>query len=515
MDDSQSRKMLSRLVALLGSTSVALLVILVFVLARERSVVSSAATPAIGKLRTDYDPSFDIFTPVPDPGIDSVYMPGLRDAPAWSTRVPLTTNSAGLRYPEEIRPKPTGTYRILVVGDSFVAAHAAPYEEGVAPKLEALLERTAHKESMGIQRFEVIPVAVSGWNVFAEIRFVLHNLHVLQPDLVVHALNSNDVDGGSGFVEGTRKSSVYDCQGLFGRSNTTVAAPRNVLRNDSPIKSLLASYLIPESVSRWEQAASEAEWLKTRLEEDYHATYVVHCIDPHVLYAVERAFLRFQPAERILARAPWGVKDTLAPLDKHPNGNGYSRWARALADYLDRAGILSIDREELARSGTIDVCASMAEVRRTEAQARADWEVDRIPAGFRVTADEIVPEDGVRCIVGGVYARCVLSTRSLFVLRRAPGEDVLTLEVAFPAVSALVDRKLTLWIDGASVQKIAMQGTPSIRVPLSEASRSRDLVEVVLEADGFYTDLAQAFVGGVYAAAPQAGRLVSIGLVTE
>jgi hypothetical protein len=86
-----------------------------------------------------------------------------------------------------------------------------------------------------------------------------------------------------------------------------------------------------------------------------------------VLYAVERAFLRFQPAERVLAGAPWGEGDNLAPLDKHPNANGYLRWARSLADYLDRAGIVSLDREELARSGDIDVVASMAEKRTTEA----------------------------------------------------------------------------------------------------------------------------------------------------
>jgi hypothetical protein len=117
--------------------------------------------------------------------------------------------------------------------------------------------------------------------------------------------------------------------------------------------------------------------------------------------------------------------------------------------------------------------------------------------------------------VGGVYSRCVLSTRSLFVLRRAPGQDVLTLELSFPAVPALVDRELALWIDGAKDRVVAMQGNPSLRVPLPEASRSRDLVEVVLEAGGFYTDLVQETVGGVFAAAPQAGRLVSIGLESE
>jgi hypothetical protein len=248
MDEFPSRKVLSRLVALFGSTSVALALVLVFLMVRERPIVSRAATPAIGKLRRDYDPNFDIFTPVPDPEIDAVYMPGLEEAPAWATGVPLTTNTAGLRYPKEIRPKASGTYRILVLGDSFVAAHAARYEEGVAPQLEALLERTAHKEAMGIERFEVIPVAVSGWNVFAEIGFVLHNLHILQPVLVVHALNHNDVDGGSGFIQGNRRSSVRRSKSLrpqqHVRRGPGTCAARLAIRS-------LSRATIPESVSRW------------------------------------------------------------------------------------------------------------------------------------------------------------------------------------------------------------------------------------------------------------------------
>ncbi len=514
VDDARRRKTLARLVVLFGSATVALSLALAALLLRSTPILAAAPTPAIGKLRLDYDPSYDIFSPVPDPGVGLVYFPGLVDVPAWSTRVPLTTNLAGLRYPEEIRAKPAGTYRVLVMGDSFVAAHAARYEEGVAPQLQALLERVAKKPA-GVTRFEVIPVAVSGWNVFAEIRFTLHNLHLLQPDLVIHALNHNDVDGSSGFVTGNRRSSFYDGQGLFGRSQSTVASAQIVLRTDSSIRSLLASYLITESVRRWDQAAAEAEWLAKRLDEDWHAPYVIHCIDPKAFFPVARAFLRFEPADRIVAGAAWTRADTLQPLDGHPNGNGYRLWALTIADHLDRIGILPLDREELERAGPPRAWSTLADTEVTEAANRKIWEVDRIPAGFRMEENDFLPPDGVRCIVAGVYTRCVLSTRSLFVLRRAMDENALVLELSFPAVSALVDRELTVFVDGTRVQAIPMTGAPRIRLALPDASRTRDLIEVALEADGFYTDLANVSINGLFAAAPQAGQLLSIGLETE
>jgi len=97
------------------------------------------------------------------------------------------TNSFGLRSPEVAVPKPAGTFRILLLGDSFTFGFRADNEVVFARQLEQRL-RTA-----GFPSVEVVNAGVLSYCPLLEYLQYRHHLHVLQPDLVVLNFDMSDV----------------------------------------------------------------------------------------------------------------------------------------------------------------------------------------------------------------------------------------------------------------------------------------------------------------------------------
>jgi len=94
--------------------------------------------------------------------------------------VPITTNAYGLRDVEIAVPKPSGTYRILMVGDSFVFGQGVPQLSQTIPKqLEAKLAGAAER------RVEVINFGVCGLNTFQEFMMYVQQGRRFEPDLVL------------------------------------------------------------------------------------------------------------------------------------------------------------------------------------------------------------------------------------------------------------------------------------------------------------------------------------------
>src|SRR5262249_25460681 len=97
-------------------------------------------------------------------------------------------NSWGMRDREHSLQKAQGTFRILVLGDSFMEALQTPFEESFPKLLEDRLRDS------GVQKVEVINAAVSGWGTEDELAYFVRYGKRFQPDLVLVAMTlHNDV----------------------------------------------------------------------------------------------------------------------------------------------------------------------------------------------------------------------------------------------------------------------------------------------------------------------------------
>lgn len=101
----------------------------------------------------------------------------------------VTTNSKGLRDREYPYEKPTGVYRILVFGDSYMEAAHVAEEQGFSAVLETLLLD---------RRAEVVNMGVGGYATVSEWRYLVEEGIRYAPDLVLLAFYAeNDVYGNS------------------------------------------------------------------------------------------------------------------------------------------------------------------------------------------------------------------------------------------------------------------------------------------------------------------------------
>jgi lysophospholipase L1-like esterase len=108
------------------------------------------------------------------------YLPQYRDT--------VSFNSAGMRDYEHPIQKPDGTFRILILGDSFMEAQQVPFEASLPNLVErGLQQRTGH-------RVEVINAGVSGWGTDDELRYLTSYGLKWRPDLVLVAMTlHNDI----------------------------------------------------------------------------------------------------------------------------------------------------------------------------------------------------------------------------------------------------------------------------------------------------------------------------------
>jgi lysophospholipase L1-like esterase len=104
--------------------------------------------------------------------------------------IPFRTNSAGFRDDEFAMPKPEGTYRIAVVGDSVTVGWEVAREHTYPQLMEAILNDAGN-------RVDVMNLGVTGYNSIQEVEMLRVNGLVFVPDLAIvgYVLNDNLVKG--------------------------------------------------------------------------------------------------------------------------------------------------------------------------------------------------------------------------------------------------------------------------------------------------------------------------------
>lgn len=117
-----------------------------------------------------------------DPDVGTVHIP---IKSGWYTfehgRIPIDINSAGYRDVQRDLKKNQGTYRIAVLGDSFVAGFQVRQED----LLTSVLEERLNDHSCSGTRFEVLNFGVNGAGTAQELETLRHKALAFEPDLVL------------------------------------------------------------------------------------------------------------------------------------------------------------------------------------------------------------------------------------------------------------------------------------------------------------------------------------------
>jgi lysophospholipase L1-like esterase len=93
------------------------------------------------------------------------------------------TNSHGLRGPERTIPKPSGVFRIALVGDSVVEGMGLGQEDTIASQLDRVLEG---------RNIEVVNAGVRGYNTQAEVELLRLRVLSYEPDVTIVVFTRND-----------------------------------------------------------------------------------------------------------------------------------------------------------------------------------------------------------------------------------------------------------------------------------------------------------------------------------
>ena len=101
----------------------------------------------------------------------------------------IQTNSEGLREAEIPVPNPHSDYRILALGDSFTEGRGAGQDSTWPKSLERKLNASA-----GSRKTMVINAGISGSDPFFEYQLLKERLLKYNPNMVIVAINSSDID---------------------------------------------------------------------------------------------------------------------------------------------------------------------------------------------------------------------------------------------------------------------------------------------------------------------------------
>jgi lysophospholipase L1-like esterase len=123
---------------------------------------------------------------VRDPHLSFAHVP---NRAAFLMGVPFAINSHGLRDREYSLEKPSGVYRIVMLGDSTTVGWGVPAEQTVAKVLE---QRLNQNNGSSRKRFEVLNAGVGNYGTVQEYTHYLTYDRAFHPDLVILEFFIND-----------------------------------------------------------------------------------------------------------------------------------------------------------------------------------------------------------------------------------------------------------------------------------------------------------------------------------
>ncbi len=317
------------------------------------------------------------------PKLNVIYQENFRlsDQPAlgyeWVPGSPdgaLFISTAGLRDREFAIPKPGGTFRIAVLGDSVTASFGLSRWQTYPKQLESLLEKYAS----GDTRYEVLNLGVVGYNAPQAVASLRARAKAFDPDRVIYGYVLNDPLPSHLIAESLaaleadarergRAEAARQVGRLLSRSrlyallrpppipgDTRVSvdwqAPLAVAARDGdPVAYLRELHADPDAWQRVTQALSELASARPDAVvaifpirwRDAFAIYPLLDLHERVMAEARRQGLATLDLTPALAAASAPLRDTDLYDDLvHPNAAGNRAVAMALLQWLSRSGAL-------------------------------------------------------------------------------------------------------------------------------------------------------------------------------
>jgi hypothetical protein len=274
-------------------------------------------------------------------------------------------NTQGLRGPEVAIPKPVGTFRALVLGDSVVEGAQVAEDATMAGRLRTELAALA-----GGKRVEVVNAGVAGFGTGQQLLFLEREGLAYQPDLIVLVFTiANDPADNSLAVAqrwklaAERRPFFVLQEGALELQPFQTPPPepwsglRTVLRNNSVVFTALELWWIGKTVARAQGSVvppleAEKEVYRTELGDDWpQAWEVTEALLARVQATADEAGV---PLLVVLSPSEWQVYDDLWPKLVGDGDQARRRFSPGapndrLTEIADRHGIALLDLRPMFR----------------------------------------------------------------------------------------------------------------------------------------------------------------------
>jgi hypothetical protein len=153
------------------------------------------------------------------PDVGTTFEPGklIKSTDGMEYWASMRANSLGFADAEPKLPKPEDTFRILIVGDSFVEAIQVALEQ----KVQTVLAESLRKKHPD-KKLDVVALGMSGAGQINELPFYERSRRELAPDLVILVFVNNDFSNNSALLEAVRQGWDPDhAPSLFMRNDCT------------------------------------------------------------------------------------------------------------------------------------------------------------------------------------------------------------------------------------------------------------------------------------------------------
>ncbi|MBL8842631.1 MAG: hypothetical protein JNL90_14015 [Planctomycetes bacterium] len=292
--------------------------------------------------------------------------------------IPVVSNQYGLRERPFVLPKPAGTKRIVLLGDSFVFGEGVPAGDRLGVFLERfLLERWPAPRP----EIEVLHVGLDTWNALAEATFVRRQLALLAPDAVVQVLVRNDLEDNVGARGFGAMADVNPLHPERGDGIFQVRFPQRAFDLLQP--NWIQHGLDWESRERFREAGDALVALAAAVEQQ-GGRYLLFCNYSGLLPAA-RKFLgsRLRPEQwfELPTEFTRDARWRLGPDDAHWNRAGHERIAQVLYALLLERGLLPAAKLQPWPEASA-LAKEYGDAGRAEGDA--EFRADRVPGKRRI-----------------------------------------------------------------------------------------------------------------------------------
>ncbi len=434
--------------------------------------------------------------PVPEADVARV---GQANTQQISHQAEVQINNAGMRSEKDYGPKPSNTYRIVCLGDSFVFGEAGKEQDRFCNQIEDFY----HAENIKVdgKQIETLAVGLGSWTTVQEMAYMKSRLSAYDPDLIIVLSTENDITSssavnGKGFLTGAFSPEFRDMgTGIY----------RNVQGAEFGYNNynLLSWNLSPLSDQLWRRSTAYMKEL-TGLQHRRGKKIIFSVLD--VVKNYSRNYLDHYYQADIDAPVFFANymrnKHTTLPHDSHPNRRGHRIMANHYIHVLNKLGWIEVKNlPKLNKNLSMDI---NPELDKEELVAIKQKMVDKTLRETIVFGE--FDAMTIKAILGGIFPQSregkrrdlIWSANQSAFLMKSPlntssnDKPNFEMEIDLPARAELYPMTLTLTVNGKQQRfrfTPADVGTQTLRLEQVPLNNEFGVVEVILQSDTHFTTI--------------------------